>query len=146
MRGLVILAFFLAALGFACSVTISTDRAYVDRNSGTRWGYREWPLGLKTGQWMEISALEVFMRTHHPSIYQKDPVSCRGAGRSLLGLATVSGHGSPGPILSLTPIHIDQYCQAASDQENLDLYRAFSSGNETTIQQAVDRVFMHYIR
>ena len=80
------------------------------------------------------------MRSNHPAMLRQDWVSYAGTGRSVLGTATRYAHGRPGPILTLTPEHLDRYCRLTGDADKLQLYDTLSSGDEQQIRTMVERV------
>lgn len=121
-------------------VQVCRDWAFIDRNTGSRKGYRDWSLGWRTGSWYQTSALEVFMRTNYPTEFRQNWVSYAGTGRNIFGWATLRGHGRPGPILLLRPETITAYCEAASQTENRRLYNVFASGDEAKIRELVDQI------
>lgn len=122
------------------AVQVCRDWAFVDRNTGSRKGYREWSLGWRSDSWYQESALELFMRSDYPAEFQQDWVSYAGTGRNIFGGATLCGHGRPGPIVLLRPEAIDDYCRAASQVEKRQLYDVFASGDEAKIRELVDQI------
>jgi len=132
--GVVVLALVLPA------VQVCRDWAFVDRNTGSRKGYREWSLGWRSGSWYQESALEVFMRSNYPTEFRQDWVSYAGTGRNIFGGATLYGHGQPGPIVLLRPEAVDDYCRVASQIEKRRLYDVFASGDEAKIRKLTDQI------
>jgi hypothetical protein len=122
------------------AVQVCRDWAFIDRNTGSRKGYRDWAPGWRTGSWYRQSAIEVFMRSDHPAELQQDWVSYAGTGRNIFGGATRHGHGRPGPIVLLRPEAIDDYCRDASQREKRRLYDVFASGDEARIRELVHQI------
>lgn len=122
------------------AIQVCRDWAFIDRNTGSRKGYRDWPFGWRTGSWYRESALETFMRSIHPSDFQQDWVSYAGTGKNVFGRATLTGHGRPGRIILLAPEVIDDYCRVISEVEKRRLYDVFSSGDERKIRELVDHI------
>lgn len=122
------------------AVQVYRDWAFVDRNSGSRTGYRDWALGWRTGSWHRESAIETFMRSEYPTEFQQDWVSYAGTGRNIFGDAILAGHGRPGPIVLLKPEAIDRYCQTASRTEKRRFHDVFASGDSAKIQELVDQI------
>jgi hypothetical protein len=123
------------------SIQVCRDWAFIDRNTGSRKGYRHWSFGWHTGNWYEESAIETFMRAKHPAEFRQDWVSYAGTGRNIFGGATLHGHGQPGPIVSLNPEVIADYCRDASETEKRRLYDVFTSGDQKKIQDLVDHIY-----
>jgi hypothetical protein len=133
--GLVGLALVLPA------VQVCRDWAFIDQNTGSRKGYREWFFGVRTGVWYEETALETFMRTKQPGEFRQQWVSYAGTGRSIFGGATLHGHGRPGPVMSLKVELIDDYCARTSDSEKRQAYDVFAGGKLEEIERLVDDMF-----
>jgi hypothetical protein len=133
--GVVALAVVLPA------VQVCRDWAFVDLNTGSRNGYREWPFGWRSGSWYQESVIEAFMRSNYPAEFQQDWVSYAGTGRNVFGGATLHGHGRPGPIIRLIPEVFDPYWGHASEAEKRRLYDVFSGGDEEQIQNLVDDIY-----
>lgn len=122
-------------------IIVCRDWAFIDRNTGSRKGYREWFLLWRTGSWHHVSALETFMRSKHPGQFQQKWISYAGTGRDIFGQARLFGHGRPGPIVMLPPEILDSYCRLASETEQRRLYDLFSGGEREKIQSEVDRIY-----
>ncbi len=122
------------------AVTVCRDWAFMDRNTGSRHGYREWITGHRTGEWYQASVLETFMRAKHPGKFRQDWVSYAGTGRDVFGFANFFGHGYPGPILSILPNGIDAYCGQIADDEKLRIYEVFSGGDEAQIRALAEQI------
>jgi hypothetical protein len=122
------------------AVQVCRDWAFIDRNTGSRKGYRDWFLGWRSGSWYRESAIEAFMRSSHPGEFQQDWVSYAGTGRNIFGGATLSGHGRPGPIVLLNTEAIDDYFRRVSDTERRRLYDVFASGDEPKIRALIDQI------
>lgn len=122
------------------AVQVCREWAFVDRNTGSRKGYRDWSLGLRTGAWYQESAIEVFMRSNYPAEFQQDWVSYAGTGRNIYGGATLHGHGRPGPIVLLRPGAIDDYCRVASKAEKRRLYDVLAAADDAKIRELVDQI------
>lgn len=131
----------VVALGLVLpAVQVCRDWAFIDRNSGSRKGYRDWSFGWRSGLWYQESAIEAFMRSKHPDEFRQDWVSYAGTGRNVFGGATLHGHGRPGRIISLKPEMIENYCRSASESEKRRLYDVFVSRDEERIQALVDQI------
>ena len=122
------------------AVQVCRDWAFVDRNTGSRKGYRDWFLGWRTSSWYQESAIETFMRSNHPAEFRQDWVSYAGTGRNIFGGATLHGHGRPGPIVLLKPEVVADYCRSASETEKRRLYDVFASGDGEKIRELADHI------
>lgn len=122
------------------AVPVCRDWAFVDRNTGSRKGYRDWLFGWRTGSWYRESALEAFMRSDHPTEFRQDWVSYAGTGRNVFGRATLHGHGRPGPMVLLPPEVIGEYCSSASRTEKRRLYDVFASGDGEKIRELANHI------
>lgn len=122
------------------AVQVCRDWAFVDRNTGSRKGYRDWFLGWRTRSWYQKSGIEAFMRSNYPAEFRQNWVSSEGTGRNIFGGATLVGHGRPGPIVLLKPEVIADYCRSASAMEKRRLYDVFASGDEERIRELADHI------
>lgn len=122
------------------AVQVCRDWAFIDRNTGSRKGYRDWLFGWRTGSWYQESAIEAFMRSNHPGEFRQDWVSYAGTGRNVFGGATLSGHGRPGLIVLLKAEAIADYCRSASETEKRRLYDVFASGDAEKIRELADHI------
>jgi len=137
----IILAVLLIALAIVSpAIQVCRDRAFMDKNTGARKGYREWCYGGRTGFWYKQTALEMFMRTNYPSGFQQDWVSYAGTGRNIFGGAISYGHGRPGPIIHLHPEDIDRYCQKLSAADMKQLYDVLASGDKDKVNETVNHI------
>jgi hypothetical protein len=121
-------------------IRIYTDRAFVDVNTGSRKGHREWFTGWRSGEWYQESAVEAFMRASHPEEMRQKWVSYAGTGRNILGSAISHGHGRPGPIVFLKPEQIANHCSRLTAAEKHDLYATLSGGDEAQVKTTVERI------
>lgn len=129
------------ALALLLPFQVCCDRGFIDRNTGSRKGYREWLSGMRTGAWYHESALERFMQTKYPGAYQQRWISYMGTGYNVIGGVVSHGHGRPGPIIQLSPDLLNSYCEQASDFDKKALYDAFSSGDDEKVKSAREHIF-----
>ena len=135
--GLVFLAVLAVLLLAVFGVWVCRDWAFVCEHTGSRKGYRQWRLGLKTGHWTRKSPLEAFVASQEPGAIVHQWTSYAGTGKSLLGLSVSYGHGRPGPVFRL-----DHDIQRAWIEKNdaatvRALYDLLVSGNEAEIEERV---------
>ena len=131
----------MVALGLVLPVIpVCRDWAFIDRNTGSRKGYREWFLGSHSGSWYRESAIEAFMRSRHPTDLRQEWVSYAGTSRNIFGDPTYGGHGRPGSIVLLKPEALDTYCRVASESEKRRLYDLLVSQDEVKIRELVEHI------
>ena len=138
--GVVGLVGLTVVLLFLLGVVVCEDMAFIDRNTGSRKGYREWMGGGRTGEWYQESGVEAFMRKQHAGELRQDWANYAGTGRNILGRYIESSHGSPGEIMGLPMWAIEEYCQQASEAEKRHVYEVLSSGDKKEIRKMVDEM------
>jgi hypothetical protein len=148
MRNLITLgkALAVAAVAFAVftgifSVQVCRDWAFICENTGSHKGYRQWCLGIRSGQWYRESRLEQFLRKEHPSGLVNRWTSYSGTGRNMLGQGILFGHGRPGPILRVPTEFFDRYVDSLDNQAKLDLYHVLVSGSPEEVKSEIDKVW-----
>jgi len=119
--------------------------ALVDCHTGSRLGYCRWAWGSRTGEWYKASAVETFMHYNHPTEFRQRLVSYQGNGMNIFGVLLDRMHGSPGPILSLHPSVIDEFCLSASDKEKRRIYDVLAGGDEEEIRGLVEEILVRVI-
>ncbi len=82
----------------------------------------------------------------HPAEFRQDWVSYMGTGRNVFGIATLHGHGRPGPIISLSPELIADYCGSASETDKRRLYDVFASGEKDKIRELIEQIIEGTVR
>ena len=130
----------IAAALILSGVEFYRDIALLDRNTGSRKGYREWFFSLRTGEWQQDSALEQFMRSQHPDDFQQRWTSYQGTGHNGFGRAILFSHGRPGPLVTLPIENLNKYCEQTSAAEKKRLYDTFAGDNAAEIQSIVDHI------
>ena len=130
----------IAAALILSGVEFYRDIALLDRNTGSRKGYREWFFSLRAGEWQQASFLEHYMRSQHPGDFQQRWISYQGTGHNGFGRAIRFSHGRPGPIVMLPIEKLDNYCEQASASEKDRLYETFAGDNAAEIQSIVDHI------
>ena len=130
----------LVALAVLSTLTVCHDRAFVDRHTGSRKGFREWWFGLRTGEWHRQSLLERRVRANRRPPPTSDWVSYAGTGRNLLGRPLESGHGIPGPIILVSPEMLDEYCRTRDDAELLALHDTLVRDDSAEVQEEIGRI------
>lgn len=131
-------AVLIIALCASTFLIAYTDSAFICENTGSRMGYREWPLGIRTNEWYRESKLENYIKNSHAEMLQHRWTSYAGRGSSLVPALVCNGHGRPGPIYFIRPETFDAQVDASSDQERVAIYQALSSGNRDLCKSVVD--------
>ena len=117
-----------------CSVPIYQDWAFICENTGSRKGYREWFIGIKSNRWYRASALEQFMGKHYPNELNYNWCSYMGTKKTVFGQPTCREHGSPGPLISFPTDIFTAYIERIDNSQKKALYNLFASGNESAIE------------
>jgi hypothetical protein len=134
------LAAVLLAL-IAWNAQIYRDLGYVDKNTGSRKGHREWFFGVTTGDWYRASNLELFMHEHYPREVQHQWVCYMGTGRNFLGKWLSSGHGIPGPIILLPEETLNSYIERITDPQKKALYDVFVVGDDAAVNTKIREIW-----
>lgn len=111
-------------------ITICTDRYFVDRNTGSRKGWREWPFCLCSGEWYEQSPIETLMRAENSSEFREDWKLYSETGRSLLGTGTYCSCAPGSPSMAAEPAAMRTHRSLFSDDDLRRYYSTFASGSE----------------
>lgn len=123
------------------NLQVYRDWAFICENTASRKGYRYWFNGMETGYWYKESPLESFMREKHSDQLANRWTSYAGTGKNIFGVSMLFGHGRPGPILRLDDKVFADYFVSLSDQEKLELYVLFSTGDEKEISDKVTEIW-----
>ncbi len=114
---------------------VCCDWAFVCENTGSHKGYRQWCIGVRSGQWHHESQLERFLRQRHPAELKNRWTSYEGTGRNILGRPVLFGHGDPRlGMMMMTKGVFDRYVDTLDDAAKLDLYHVLVSGDREAIQ------------
>jgi hypothetical protein len=130
----------LTLLFVVSTLDVFRDCGYIDKNTGSRRGYREWCFGWKTGEWCRVSALESFMQEHYPKELQHKWICYQGDGKNFVGGVVSRGHGSPGPIIVFPEDMFDYCVRKSSDKENRELYGLLASEDREAIYAKLERM------
>ncbi len=130
----------LLAMLFLMNLPVSTDFAFICKNTGSRKGHRESSSGAETGHWYKESELERFMKTNHLSQLQHKWTSYQGIGKNVFGTGIVLRHRWPRPIILLDQQILDAHVRALDDPGKKALYELFASGDESRVEKEVNRI------
>jgi hypothetical protein len=123
-------------------VRVYEDRAYVCENTASRYGYREWPNGSRTGMWYEKSPLEEFMERKHPGVLRHRWSSYAGTGKNLIGTPRSFGHGAPGGAYWLTKKNVlRKWMDRHTKAETKDLYDTLATGSPSTGRSLCEAIY-----
>jgi len=134
---LVVIALFIGGLW----IPVCRDWAFICENTGSRKGYRQWCIGLRSAPWYRESRLELFMRKEHPAELANRWTSYAGTGKNILGRPILFGHGDPGPILHVPAEFLDRYVEGSDSQIRLELYRVLALGSRGEVESEIRRVW-----
>ncbi len=141
IAGISIAMLVVAAFAGAPFVQVYRDWAFICENTGSRKGYRQWCIGLRSGHWYHESRLEQFMRQEHSSDLRNCWTSYAGTGKSVFGTAILYSHESPGPIINIPEELLDWYVDTLDDKARLSLYHLFSSRQREKIEKEIAGVW-----
>ncbi|MCH1504106.1 MAG: hypothetical protein L7V86_11020 [Verrucomicrobiales bacterium] len=131
----------ISAFAILLAVNVAyVDIRWIDVNTGSQKGGRQWRFGFVTREWYSESGLEFFLKNERAFDFDQHWVSVAGDGRNIFGRIRSRSHGRPGAILALMPDWIDRYCQIASDDEKVELYSALRSQNVERILEMVEKI------
>lgn len=132
---IVVAVIAVVALLGVLPLQVCRDWAFVCENTGAQKGYRQWCVGLQSGQWYRESRLEQFMRQQHPSDLAYRWTSYAGTGRNIMGQSCSFRHAFPQVnTIMLSPAWFDRYVDTLDDAGRLALYRQLVSGDRQAIQ------------
>lgn len=140
LYGLVIATLAVAVFGVPV-IPVCRDWGYICEYTGSRKGYRQWWLGIRTGAWYKESALETFMQRNFAGELEHRWTSYAGTGRNIFGQAVLVGHGMPGPIRELPPDILAAYSTNASPSEIKQLYDIMKSGSDADKKAKAQQVW-----
>jgi hypothetical protein len=143
--GLLLMPVAFAVAWAVCGLQVCRDWAFVCENTVSHKGYRQWPLGIKTGQWYKKSPLETFLKTKAPDTIVHRWTSYAGTGKNMYGRATLFGHASPGAVLQLTPEVLGSYVERHPPEDVRDLYTLLVSDDEQEIARKVDDIWDEFL-
>ncbi|MBN2476542.1 MAG: hypothetical protein JXB62_18150 [Pirellulales bacterium] len=126
--------------GVLPAVQVCRDWAYICENTGSRKGYRQWPFGLKTGEWYESSPLEQFLQSQEPGALVHRWTNYAGTGRNLWGGAMLLGHGRPGAVWGLDHETQRRWIERHDATEVRELYELLVSDDEAQIEKRVHEI------
>ena len=132
--------FVLLMVVVAPTVVVCVDAVYVCENTASRYGYREWPTGHRTGYWSKTSPLEAYMQAHWPGSVQHRWTQCAGTGKDIYGRSIMFGHGAPGGALHLRGDVMQAWIARHSENEIRALYKFMSKADREASKKRVDEI------
>lgn len=135
------MAALVALLILAIPFPVCRDWAFIDENTASRKGYREWFFGLRTGDWYRPSAVEMFMRAQHPGDLKQRWTSYAGTGRNFFGAKVLYGHSRPGAIIRVNQHLLKQWFDGLSETEKLAFYNLLVSDDQEAIGRKIDSIY-----
>ena len=108
--------------------------------TGSKRGWREYPLGFRSPEFHETSPLETFIKENHPSEFEHSWVSYQGTARNWYGLGTSRGHGRPNALISAGMGFLEIFVRDSSPQEVKEFYD-FLRTNDLTEQEVDEEIW-----
>lgn len=134
---LVVVTLLPLAMGFS----VCRDWAFIDENTGSRKGYRQWCFGARTGHWYMPSSVETFMRSQHASDLTHRWTSYAGTGRNVFGAKGLYGHGRPGAILQLDQKRLNQWFEQQTPADQRAFYDLLVKSDQAAIREKIDAIY-----
>jgi hypothetical protein len=131
----------LAAAGLLLyPVGVYTDHAFVDENTGSRYGYRTGPGGSKMHSWYQASPLEEFVQREDPSRLQHRWRRVASTGKNFLGKNVSFGCGKTPGSYYLKEHVINLWIDRHGEKEVLALYDSLRTSTLASGQAIVEKV------
>ena len=131
MQRLIILACLLYVAAF---VPVRTEYGHFCDYTGSFKEWNTWFWLVETDHHYRKSRLEEFLESKHASELEHKWVSFRGTTTFLLA-GQMLAHGTPNPLFQMPRDLFDQWCDAASDDEKMNLYKLLKTGDKKAIQE-----------
>jgi hypothetical protein len=131
----------VASLLLAVAYPVCRDWAYLDTNTGSRRGYREWIFGIRTGHWERPSKVDVFMQGRFPRELEHRWISYAGTGRNIFGMKVLHGHGRPGQLLRIDQQTLNQWFETLPEEEKRQFYALLVSNDQEAIEKKIDLIY-----
>jgi hypothetical protein len=135
---IVLTVIFLIAFGLFGSVYV--DRVYMDKYSGSAYGYREWPFKITTNKWEHTSLIELRLRSIPSYTNEHKWASMARTHKTLFGIPTTYAHGNPGRVMELRDDWIKNWITKQSDEKIMELYVVLKSGDRDRIKAKVSAI------
>ena len=115
--------------------------------TGSKRGWREYPLGIRRSEFYEASPLEIFIKENHPSELEHSWVSYRGTARIWYGLGIRRGHGSPNSLLATPKQSLESFVQDSPPQEVKDFYDFLRTNKlaENEVDAEIDKKILTFV-
>ena len=128
----------LAAL-LLLGIPIKTNFAFVNKLTGSRYGYTTWIIGTKTNEWEQLSLFEKYV--DDKKLSDKNWVSYAGTTQNIYGQSISHSHGRPGPIMMLEPKMINEWSKDKSQYEIQEFMFVLQSGEKDLITERIEKVY-----
>ena len=136
MKKLVISIITVLVLAYlSTSVVLYTDYAYICQTTGSRKGHTTWLMfDVEANDWHKPTALETYLKEHHPKLLNYDWVSYAGTGKNIIGKSLSFAHGRPSDILQFPPDYMEWIVKNQNDEKILQMLETFKSKDPNKIQ------------
>lgn len=133
------LLILVCLLFIAAFLPVRTEHGHFCDFTGSFKEWNTWFGLVETGHYYRKSRLEEFLESNHASVLDHKWVSFRGTTTYLLA-GNMFAHGSPGPIFYMPRNLFDQWCDAVSDEEKMNLYNILRIGDKKAIREKTDEM------
>lgn len=133
-RMLLVAGIVVMAIVAVIPLQVCRDYTFICENTVSRMGYRQWCVGLQSGQWRRESRLEQFMRRQQPSELAHRWTFVSGAGKNLVGWTGLREDGFLRLNVAMHLDWFDSYVDTLDDAGKLELYRVLASGDPNAIK------------
>jgi len=130
-----------ALIVLAIPLVIFRDVGLICETCGTRYGHREWLLGVKTHAWTNTTAIDDFARKNHHALPPHRWVSYMGTGRNLFGMKVLHGHGRPNALIHVRPEILNPWFNQLPVAEQERVYQIFVFGEKQAIAAKIQRIW-----
>jgi len=140
------MAFLLFVVFVAPTVEVCHDVVYLDQNTASLHGYREWPAGLRTGFWTKTSPLEAFMQTRWPGVVQHRWRRCFRTGKNLFGGSISFSDGVLGDEAALQNGSLTVWMDEHSEKDARALFDFLSTADKDAADERAKKIVREFDR
>lgn len=124
----------------APTIVIYSDVYSVCWNTASTKGYREWPFGLRTGDWNRVSPLESYMAAHNMKVSHKW-VCLAKTGENFYGHSVSFGDGMTNGTELLRYNVLTAWMEGRSDKEIRELCALLATNDRESIEKRAREIY-----